>query len=62
MWSGRAGKISRMREEARALRESARDCEADEALRVHADGGYAEAFRYMADEIEAKIAELERPA
>ena len=62
MWSGRAGKISRMREEARALRESARDCEADEAQGSTRMVGYAEAFRYMADEIEAKIAELERPA
>ncbi len=49
-----------MREEALALRASARDCEADVAAGSTRMAGYAEAFRYMAEEIEAKIAELER--
>jgi hypothetical protein len=49
-----------MREEALALRESARDCEADVAKGSTRMAGYAEAFRYMADEIEEKITELER--
>ncbi|MGZ8566225.1 MAG: hypothetical protein ACXWXS_04165 [Actinomycetota bacterium] len=60
MLTRRAGKISRMREEALALRESARACEADVAMGSTRMAGYAEAFRYMADEIEEKITELER--
>lgn len=59
MLAHRAKKISRMKDEASALREAARDCEADAALGSERMDGYAEAFRYMADEIEAKIAQLE---
>lgn len=62
MLSSRARKISRMREEASALREAARDCETDAAHGAKRMNGYAEAFDHMADEIEERIAELERSA
>jgi F0F1-type ATP synthase membrane subunit b/b' len=57
--ASRQRKISKMRNEASALREAAQECETDLAQGVERMGGYAETFRFLADELEAKIAELE---
>jgi len=57
--ANRERKISRLRDQASALRVAAQECEAELAGGAERMIGYPEAFRLMADELDAKISELE---